>query len=234
MSDNEGLNNTKQFVPHPPIDEKVLDKKVCFSSTRPDFKMHRPDGKEINFNNNYFETDNSADAEYLDTEIVKHRNANIRRASDDEIRLARMRVDPKGTIEQELLDDPEAMARLQKAWEAKQRGDSGAGIQGVDGKENTGTVTHSDGARIFTPNQGSVSQKLAGENAKEHPDPASSLKPAPVPETAAQKKIRELREGKHVPTGDLGDSTEQKLHPVSTSDLGGGAEGSTSGQETGI
>lgn len=82
--------------------------------------MHRKDGKKLPFVFGFLATDLLHDQEYLDAEIVEG-NTYVREATEEEIRAANMKFDPKGTIKKELAAELEPQIRAE--LEQKLRGE---------------------------------------------------------------------------------------------------------------
>lgn len=115
--------------------------------------MHRQDGKKLPFVNGFLMTDIKADQDYLDAEI-DHGNPYVRPATEDEIHHAKMRMDPKGTMKQEVRSEIEAELRVE--LEAKIRAEiagtavtDASKLSGADAiRAKIGSVTSSGGATI--------------------------------------------------------------------------------------
>lgn len=83
-----------------------------YYNTVPNVSMHRADGQRIAFIFGIFKTNLKHDIEYLDAEI-EAAHPNLRYATPQEIDAYKMRVDPRGTIKEQLLSDPEVMSSLE-------------------------------------------------------------------------------------------------------------------------
>lgn len=99
-----------------PMPYVKVDNTKYYICTVPAGSFIRNDGKRIPFLFGVCETDNKYDIEHLETEL-SHGNIYLRRANEDEIREYKMRRDPRGTIEAEVIDrvknDPSVRAELE-------------------------------------------------------------------------------------------------------------------------
>lgn len=129
-----------QFKPEPPMEEKYSEGWKCYCSTFASMKMHRKDAGEIIFINSYYETNNENDQEYLDTEIDKHHNPQVRHATEEEIQFNRMRINPRKTIIDDMIANDQIDGELEAAMEAKFK--AKYGIQ-----DNDGTLKQSEEVR---------------------------------------------------------------------------------------
>lgn len=116
----------------------------------PAASMHRADGKRLAFVHGILKTDIKADIDYVEEQIAQGSNY-VRVATPEEVHQFNMKVDPKGTIkqevEQELRGTLEAQIRAEMLEEFKQKGllvdSSNAGaalIAGADGKAGAETA----------------------------------------------------------------------------------------------
>lgn len=198
----------------PKFKDKKFSDPVAFYSSTANMRMHRWDGGEINFTHHYFQTVLSGDIDYLEYEI-ENGNQFIRPATEDEVRNAQFRIDPKGAMKKELLNDPDVMEELRQKWE-NERG--GKGIQGVDSPELTpGNTVKTDGATIHM------------EETKSNETPSAE----PARRTAAEiaEEIK-ARQAANVRT-DLGNSTEGKFTPGSTANMPDGGAGPAAASSVG-
>lgn len=83
-----------------PLENIKVDAKYYKSSLQT-MAMHRWDGLKIPFLFNFFETDNLHTQRYLDEEIMNG-NQFISHATEDDVLRFKMRVNPKGAIEEQL------------------------------------------------------------------------------------------------------------------------------------
>lgn len=158
MADINDLRNRTdieqvRFQPHPPIPSHDVDMKH-YHSAQAYMRFITKDGKVIEFKNHFLATNNSSHQDYLDEEIHRHGNLALSPASEDEVQAWKMRTDPKGTVAEELKNDPDFMATLRWEMENKVRreqglpelpplGDDGSleKIEGVDGTRKENVIT---------------------------------------------------------------------------------------------
>lgn len=157
-------NLTKEFVPHPPIEDEVADKSRYYHATTSSIRMIRPDGVGIVFVNHFCETDQTGTIDYLDTEIDKHKNIQIRRATDDEIRQLRWTKNPQQIAKEDILNDESVMEQLRREVEAKMRGEGWKPpeelrdhnkLSGVDANQGD-HINLSSGAKVHLGSSGKV------------------------------------------------------------------------------
>lgn len=193
------------YIPPEVEDVVIMDQPKSYWSSQPSIRMHRKDGIEIIFLHHYFETDEEATAKYLDNEI-RLRNQFIRHATEEEIKNAHFRMNPKAEMRKELSEDPEFVEELRRKWEAEQTGTKSLG--GVDTPPNT-TQTREDpsGAKI-----------VLDEPAKVERTPAEIL--ADIHAKKAAEK-------------DLGASNEGKFKPGSTASIAEGGAGPSNSAASG-
>lgn len=86
---------TKPYEPEP------LETPYYFTCTMLNHHMHRPDGKRLAFLFGTLETKDGNDVKYLQQEIAAG-NPFIKASSEQEVNIYRMRVDPQGTMTQQL------------------------------------------------------------------------------------------------------------------------------------
>lgn len=84
----------------------------------PNASMHRKDGKRLGFINGVFATNIVADIQHLDAEIADGHPA-LRRATDQEVHSYKMFMDPKGTMKEQLLNDPSVRSQIEEELRAK-------------------------------------------------------------------------------------------------------------------
>lgn len=128
MSDNLNQNSSVEFKPHPQIEDHTMPGFKYYHSGTTNFKMIRKDGKNIVFNQHFFESDQSGDIDYLDEEI-QHRNIHLRYATSDEIRAAHYRRDPKAVIMEDVKNDESFMEELRAQVRAQLLAEGGFGGQ---------------------------------------------------------------------------------------------------------
>jgi hypothetical protein len=142
-----------RFTPHPPIPSKEVDMKH-YHSAQAYMRFITKDGKVIEFKHHFLATNNSSHQEYLDEEIQKHGNLALSYADPVEVGAWKMRVDPKGTVAEELKSDPDFMGQLRWEMENKVRREQGLQelpplggtdnslekIQGVDGEKKENVI----------------------------------------------------------------------------------------------
>ena len=108
----------------------------------PNTSFHRRDGKRLTFVEKVFSTNIKQDQVYLDNEIAEQ-HPYLRYANAEEIELAKMRMDARGTIREqivkELADDPAALEKLE-AQIAELRAKRAAG-KSADEEKIAGTST---------------------------------------------------------------------------------------------
>jgi hypothetical protein len=78
--------------------------------THPAASFHRKDGKRISFVYGYFVADLKPDQEYLDAEIADG-NMYVSLANEDQIKMIKMKINPKKAIEEELRPQIESELR---------------------------------------------------------------------------------------------------------------------------
>lgn len=132
----------------------------CYVTTVPAASMHRPDGKRLAFVHGFLSTDQKYDIDYLDSEIAQG-NSYIREATTAEINAAKMKIDPVGTIRDQLR--PQIEAELREEIEAKIRAEMAAA-----GKDVNVIISAAQKATPEqpTPNAMTDAEKLAGTNIK--------------------------------------------------------------------
>lgn len=84
----------------------------------PNASMHRKDGKRLGFVNGVFATNIKADIDHLDAEIADGHPA-LRHATEAEIHGYKMFMDPKGTLRDQVLNDPTVRAQLEEELRGK-------------------------------------------------------------------------------------------------------------------
>lgn len=133
----------------------------CYVTTVPAASMHRPDGKRLAFVHGFLQTDQKYDIDYLDAEIAQG-NSYIREATIAEITIAKMKIDPVGTIRDQLR--PQIEAELRGEIEAQIRAEIAAAAAG----DGTVTVNKSlpQTPEQPTPNAKTDMDKLAGTDIK--------------------------------------------------------------------
>ena len=128
MNDQDIRNRTDveqvKFAPHPNIPSKDVPFKY-YHSAQAFMKFINKDGSEMIFRHHFFATNSSKAQEYLDEEINVHHNHQLSYASDDEITQHKMALDPKGTITEQIVNDPDAFAELKWTIENKVRAENG-------------------------------------------------------------------------------------------------------------
>lgn len=120
-----------EFKAHPRIEDTELPGYSYYTSALKNFRMIREDGKHIVFAENFFESNESGDVNYLDTEITKHKNLQIRKATQDEIRAAHYRKNPVQTLTNELRNDESLMERLRAEIRLEMQNSSENKLAGV-------------------------------------------------------------------------------------------------------
>lgn len=105
-----------------PPDEVVIVPEVWYVCSIPNASFHRKDGTRIGFTNGVLKTDVEATQKYLDQEI-KDRNPYVKRADGHEINEARMKINPRELIREQVKDELEAT--LRQELEAKIRQELG-------------------------------------------------------------------------------------------------------------
>lgn len=146
-----------------PMPATKVDTMKHYSTSAPNTSFFREDGKRIPFIHHFYETDLLYDQLYLDNEI-SNGNKYITYATEQEIEIAHMRVDPKGTltksIREELKNDPafiaqmeeEILARLAAQGRIASDEQKLAGAGGQDGasdKERTDPIAGAMGAKVI-------------------------------------------------------------------------------------
>lgn len=130
----------------------------------PNTSFHRKDGKRLVFVQFVFSTNIKQDQTYLDAEI-EEQHPYLRYATAEEVEIAKMRMDAKGTIREnfvkELADDPAALEALEaqiaamklakeKGMTADEIKIAGAGAQkGAAIKTDTASITLNSPASSF-------------------------------------------------------------------------------------
>lgn len=132
-----------KFAPHPPIASHDVAFKY-YHSAQSYMRFINKDGTVMEFKHHFLATNNSAHQDYLDEEILKHRNNQLSYASEEEIESYKFKIDPKGTVTQQIIDDPDAMAELKWRIENNVRKNNGLDLlpapegSGWDTPENDG------------------------------------------------------------------------------------------------
>lgn len=195
MTDPINLNNRteqeqKSFAPHPPI--PVYEREMKFYHSAQSFMQFiNKDGAKIVFQNHFLATNNSAAQDYLDEEIQKHQNPQLSYADELEVAGWKMRVDPKGTVAEELKNDPDFMEDLRFEIENKVRRENGLSeltregktesikddsankLAGVDGQNKSGpdTVIRTPTAKVTldkVKDEPTEEEKLLALKGKQH------------------------------------------------------------------
>jgi len=109
------MNTQAQTVPPlagitQPLPIILQEKTEYYFCTMQNHHMTRNDGKRLAFIFNTFATKDVSDINYLNAEINAN-NPYLRKATDDEIRMYKMRIDPKGTLAAELTPQIEEKVR---------------------------------------------------------------------------------------------------------------------------
>lgn len=86
----------------------------------PNASFHRFDGTRVGFRFGFLETNLIPTIEYLEGEIING-NTYLRRANPDEIIQAKMRLDPVGTIREQVREEIEAELRVKLEAEIRQK-----------------------------------------------------------------------------------------------------------------
>jgi hypothetical protein len=131
---------------------------VC---TVPAASMFRHDGKKLPFVHGFLTTNLKEDQDYLDYEIHSG-NTYLREATAEEVHVARMRADPRGTIREELRPEVEAEVASRFETEIKALQDKINQLTGGEpAKVEPGSVgaTNVDAEKIA--GTGSTQDKLA-------------------------------------------------------------------------
>lgn len=128
MNDQELRNRTDveqvKFAPHPPIPTVDVPFKY-YHSAQAFMKFINKDGSEMIFRHHFFAANSSKAQDYLDEEINHHQNNQLSYASEEEITQHKMAIDPKGTITEQIVNDPDAFAELKWTIENKVRAENG-------------------------------------------------------------------------------------------------------------
>lgn len=99
-----------------PMPATPADSTKYYSSPVQTTSFHREDGKKMPFIFGFYETNLLYDQQYLDAEIASG-NPYVRYASEEEITVAHMRLDPRGTItkdvREQIKNDPEFRAQME-------------------------------------------------------------------------------------------------------------------------
>jgi hypothetical protein len=105
-----------QHVPSPNYITKpypiVKGNMKYYTCTERNASMHRPDGKKIAFIFMIAATDDVYDQQYLEHEIATG-NQFLRHATPDEVDAYKMRIDPRGTIRQQVKSELEISMRAE-------------------------------------------------------------------------------------------------------------------------
>jgi predicted DNA-binding protein YlxM (UPF0122 family) len=83
-----------------------------YASPLENASFHRQDGKRLGFVYGILQTNLFYDQQYLDNEIADG-NQYVREATTEEIRAFNYRINPKATMKQEILSDPEVRKTLE-------------------------------------------------------------------------------------------------------------------------
>lgn len=113
-----------KFAPHEAIEWEEVPFKY-YHSAQSYMKFINKDGTEMQFRHHFLATNNSAHQDYLDEEIQRHGNTQLSYASQEEIERYKFAQDPKGTIIEQIKEDPDAMAELKWEIENKVRRENG-------------------------------------------------------------------------------------------------------------
>lgn len=106
-----GVNEYGERVrPHKFMGTTFVKEMRYFVCSNPVASMHRPDGKKLAFVGGVFATNIQQDINYIEAEI-EDGHPMIRPASEAEVHSFRMRIDPRGTMEEELRPKLEAEIR---------------------------------------------------------------------------------------------------------------------------
>lgn len=140
-----------------PLSNARVTEPVWYVAAMESVHLFRDDGKKLGFVFGSLETDFVEDIKYLDLQIEEHANAYIRRATPEEVQMAQMRRDPKGTlkklarteVESELADS------LEKQIMERLAGQLGVSVQDLasvrsgpkpEGTDDSGVTA--DGAKL--------------------------------------------------------------------------------------
>lgn len=161
----------------------------CYICTVPAASFIRNDGKRIPFVYGFCETDNKFDIEHLDREIDNN-NAYVRLATEQEIREAHMRLNPRATMEAEAkkmaMNDPDLRAELEdKIRRELEAGKEADVVTSNTGQQNlsrvdalraqaTKVATQSGSATITPMDSGEVIKNDAGTSTPAKITPTSS------------------------------------------------------------
>lgn len=127
-----------KFAPHPAIPFQEVPFKY-YHSAQSYMKFINKDGTEMQFRNHFLATNNSAHQDYLDEEILRHQNLQLSYASQEEIEQFKFKMDPKGTVIEQIKEDPDAMAELKWEIENKVRRENGLPeLPPLPGKKESG------------------------------------------------------------------------------------------------
>lgn len=121
---NQGQLVAKLQAPFPVVKTNTTK---YYYNTVSNVSMHRADGQRISFIFGIFKTNLKHDLEYLDGEIEAG-HPNLRLATEQEVDAYKMRVDPRGTIKEQLLSDPQVMASLEDKIRAEMEQKYAAGF----------------------------------------------------------------------------------------------------------
>jgi hypothetical protein len=116
----------------------------------PAASLHRPDGKKLPFVAGFLTTELLEDQQYLDHEIYSE-NPYLRPATDEEVHHAKMRLDPRGTIRQEV--EGELRLQLEREFQEKLEAELAKLVPGSVG------ATQLDGVKLAGTD--TVQQKIA-------------------------------------------------------------------------
>jgi hypothetical protein len=103
-----------------PADPVVIVEKKWYICTVANASLHRKDGTRVGFVSGFLETDVQATQSYLDGEIISG-NPFIRLATRQEVQDAKMRINPRETIRQQVREELEAELRIKLEREIKEK-----------------------------------------------------------------------------------------------------------------
>lgn len=119
-----------------PLPDKLVDVKYYFYPLH-SVSMHRTDGKQLIFLHGICAAYLKADQDYLDNEIVAG-NPHLSNATPERIQSYKMKINPKGTIEEEVRKElePKVRQELEDKIRAEMASKDANKLAGVDEVEN--------------------------------------------------------------------------------------------------
>lgn len=203
------LARPTEVAPYPFMGTTLLEKTYYYYCTIAGASMHRPDGKKIAFMFGICATNIEQDVRYLESEVADS-HGYIRRATDEEVHIFKMKTDPKGTMTEVLKPQIEADIRAKVEEEIKQRLMGTFGVSSLDDLAKLHGTDKGVGAGVEGVRSGTATVVVTGDKSS-----ASLATKQPTP----QEMLAAL-------TASQNNASRPPITPVSTTDIAAAAAGS--------